>query len=30
MKVRVDVYTKDLDAALSAFRMAKESGGLDI
>ena len=30
MKVSVDVYTKDLDAALAAFKLALESGATDI
>ena len=30
MKVSVDVYTKDLDAAFSAYKKATEDGGLDV
>lgn len=30
MIVRVDVYTKDLDAALAAFKLAIESGATDV
>jgi hypothetical protein len=30
MKVNVDVYTKDLDAALTAFRTAFEVGAVDV
>lgn len=29
MRVSVDVYTKDLDAALAAFKLAVESGATD-
>ena len=30
MKVNVNVYTKDLNAALSAYKLAVESGAIDI
>lgn len=30
MKVRVDVYTKDVDAALGAFKFAVESGATGV
>jgi len=30
MKVTVDVYTKDIDAALAAFKVAIESGATDV
>lgn len=30
MKVSVDVYTKDIDAALAAFKLAVESGATDV
>ena len=30
MKVSVDVYTKDVEAALSAFKSALESGAIEV
>jgi len=30
MKVSVDVYTKDVDAALEAFKLAIEEGATDV
>jgi len=30
MKVAVDVYTKDVDAALAAFRSAVDAGATDV
>ena len=30
MKVSIDVYTKDLDAALQAFKLAIENGAINV
>ena len=30
MKVSVDVYTKDVDAAIAAFKLALDSGATDV